>query len=52
DNAGRERVIKTSEVVARKELTTSMMPDGLIDLMTDREIRDLLAFLDESAAGP
>ncbi len=46
DNAGRERKFSTSEIVERKELQTSMMPDGLIDLMTDREIRDLLAFLD------
>ncbi|MCG8651256.1 MAG: c-type cytochrome, partial [Pirellulales bacterium] len=46
DNQGRERKFLTSEIVERKPLTTSMMPDGLIDLMTDREIRDLLAFLD------
>ncbi len=46
DNTGREKKFSTSEIVERKELRTSMMPDGLIDLMTDREIRDLLAFLD------
>ncbi len=46
DNRGRERKFSTKDIVARKPLTTSMMPDGLIDLMTDREIRDLLAFLD------
>ncbi len=46
DNTGQERKFSTSEIVERKELGTSMMPDGLIDLMTDREIRDLLAFLD------
>ena len=46
DNTGRERLIKTADIVARKELRTSLMPDGLIDTMTDREIRDLLAFLD------
>ncbi len=48
DNAGRERMFKTAEIVQRKELSTSMMPDGLIDLMTDREIRDLIAFMDTS----
>lgn len=47
DNAGRERKFATKDIVERKELRTSMMPDGLIDLMTDREIRDLLAFLDQ-----
>ncbi len=46
DNQGREQEFLTTEIVARKPLTTSMMPDGLIELMTDREIRDLLAFLD------
>jgi hypothetical protein len=52
DNTGRERMFQTSEIVQRKELNTSMMPDGLIDLMTDREIRDLLAFLDVSTKSP
>jgi hypothetical protein len=46
DSAGKERSFLKSEIVQRKELSTSMMPDGLIDLLTDREIRDLLAFLD------
>lgn len=49
DNTGRERRFATSEIVQRKQLRTSMMPDGLIDQMTDREIRDLLAFLDSGA---
>src|SRR6056297_1715806 len=46
DNSGKERAFETEHIVQRKELSTSMMPDGLIELMTDREIRDLLAFLD------
>lgn len=45
DNSGRERSFQTSEIIMRRELTTSMMPDGLVDTMTDREIRDLLAYL-------
>jgi putative membrane-bound dehydrogenase-like protein len=49
DNVGRERVFATKEIVTRKELKTSVMPEGLIDLLTDREIRDLLAFLDHHA---
>ena len=48
DNTGRERKFATTEIVQRKPLKTSMMPDGLVDLMTDREIRDVLAFLDRS----
>ncbi len=48
DNLGREQMFKTDEIVQRKELSTSMMPDGLFELMTDREIRDLLAFIDNA----
>jgi hypothetical protein len=55
DNNGRERMFLTSQIAQRKELEKSMMPDGLTDGMTDREIRDLLAFLDsrdmDSTAG-
>lgn len=50
DDLGREQMLKTSEIVQRKELDTSMMPDGLFELMTDREIRDLLAFIDNEEA--
>ncbi len=45
DNAGRERVFKTAQIVERKELHTSMMPEGLVDTLTDRELRDLIAFM-------
>jgi putative membrane-bound dehydrogenase-like protein len=49
DSNGREKAFMTADIVQRKELNTSMMPEGLIDLMTDREIRDLMAFLDQSS---
>ncbi len=45
DDKGKERVFQKKEIVDRKELKTSMMPSGLIEQMTDEEIRDLLAFL-------
>ena len=48
DSTGQERSFKTAEISDRKELRISMMPSGLVDSMTDREIRDLLAFLDQS----
>ena len=48
DSAGQERSFKTAEISDRKELRISMMPSGLVDSITDREIRDLLAFLDQS----
>jgi hypothetical protein len=45
DLTGSERAIATDDVVRREELTTSVMPPGLLAMLTDREIRDLLAFL-------
>jgi hypothetical protein len=47
DNTGRERVFKTANIIERKELHTSMMPEGLVDTLTDRELRDLIAFMNE-----
>ena len=40
DNTGRERVFKTENIIERKELHTSMMPEGLVDTLTDRELRE------------
>lgn len=48
DSTGQERVFKKSDVVARKELKTSLMPELLVQQMTDYELRDLLAFLSVS----
>lgn len=45
DLTGAERSIKRGDIVRREELKTSVMPPGLIAVLTDREIRDLLAFL-------
>jgi len=45
DITGKERTIENAEVVRRKELTTSLMPTGLIEQLTDLELRDLLTFL-------
>lgn len=45
DDTGRERSFLKSDIVARRELKTSMMPEGLVYTLTDRELRDLLAFL-------
>ena len=45
DSTGAERAFVKTEIVARREVPTSMMPVGLVDRMTDRELRDLLAFL-------
>jgi putative heme-binding domain-containing protein len=47
DNTGRERIFKTENIIERKELHTSMMPEGLVDTLTDRELRDLIAFMND-----
>jgi len=50
DLTGAERVIETAEVAHRRDLTSSLMPEGLLGVLTDREIRDLLAFLGQRGA--
>jgi len=45
DPRGRERAIAKRDIVGRRELKTSLMPEGLLMSLTDQEIRDLLAFL-------
>ena len=38
-------IVERNDVEERKELTTSIMPNGLLDRMNAEEIRDLLAYL-------
>jgi putative heme-binding domain-containing protein len=45
DLTGAERSINRPDIVSRTELQSSVMPAGLLAMLTDREIRDLLAFL-------
>jgi putative heme-binding domain-containing protein len=42
---GQEVTFQKSEIQDRKELRSSLMPSGLLDTMSDREVRNLLAFL-------
>ena len=37
--------LNTRDIVETRPLPTSIMPDGLADLLTDRELRDLFAYL-------
>jgi putative heme-binding domain-containing protein len=37
--------VNTRDVADSRPLPTSIMPEGLADLLTDRELRDLLAYL-------
>jgi putative heme-binding domain-containing protein len=47
DLTGAERSIETEKIAQRRDLTSSLMPEGLLAALTDREIRDLLAFLSQ-----
>ena len=45
DLTGKERSFPKPDILERTELRTSLMPPGLVSTVTDRELRDLLAFL-------
>lgn len=45
DSNGKEQSFLKTDIAERHEIATSMMPEGLVDRMTDREIRDTIAFL-------
>ncbi|MBI2806404.1 MAG: c-type cytochrome [Planctomycetes bacterium] len=45
DAKGERFKLRTGDLTEQRPLTTSIMPDGLIDRMTDQELRDLLAYL-------
>lgn len=52
DLTGKDRFFKKGDIVKRTELKTSLMPTGLTAMMTDEELRDLLAFLMHGAQEP
>jgi len=43
-------LLDKNDIEERRELTTSVMPNGLLDRLSPEEIRDLLAYLLEGAA--
>jgi putative heme-binding domain-containing protein len=45
DEKGGQFKVNTREVIATRPAATSIMPDGLVDQLTDQELRDLLAYL-------
>ncbi len=45
DDKGNRFKVNTRDVTESRTLPTSIMPDGLADLLTDQELRDLLAYL-------
>jgi hypothetical protein len=45
DTLGEEVRFQKTQIAARKQLTSSLMPHGLADQMTLEEMRDLLQFL-------
>ena len=48
DALGRNHTFSRADVKAIEDLSLSFMPTGLPMAMTDRELRDLLAFLQSS----
>ena len=46
DATGALFTVATPDVAERRPLVTSIMPAGLPDLLTDQELRDLVAYLD------
>ena len=45
DAKGHQFKLNTRDVAETRPLPTSIMPDGLADMLTDQELRDLLAYL-------
>lgn len=45
DSTGKLFILSPSDIAERHPLRTSIMPEGLADLLTPQEFRDLLAFL-------
>jgi putative heme-binding domain-containing protein len=45
DAKGHQFKVNTRDVIETRPLSTSIMPDGLADMLTDQELRDLLAYL-------
>jgi putative membrane-bound dehydrogenase-like protein len=45
DAKGEQFKLNTRDIVESRAVPTSLMPTGLVDLLTDQEVRDLLAYL-------
>ena len=45
DEKGANFKVNTRDVEQTRGVAKSIMPDGLVDLLTDQELRDLLAYL-------
>jgi putative membrane-bound dehydrogenase-like protein len=45
DEKGKPFKVNTRNVTESRALPTSLMPEGLVDVLTDQELRDLLAYL-------
>lgn len=49
DITGKERTFIKADILQRTELKTSLMPPGLVAMLTEEELRDLLAFVRSDA---
>jgi putative membrane-bound dehydrogenase-like protein len=49
DSAGQRTPLATSDVVKERALPTSLMPEGLLDGLSDQELKDFFAYLSSPA---
>ena len=49
DKYGQNQTFDRSDIESIRELDQSFMPEGLVHTLTDRELRDLIAFLEATA---
>lgn len=47
DQRGNLFQVRTTDIVGTAPAPLSIMPTGMVDLLTDRELRDVLAYLGE-----
>ena len=45
DENGQRYMLRSTDIVSMRAVPQSIMPEGLLDLLTDQEIRDLMAYL-------
>jgi putative heme-binding domain-containing protein len=50
DAGGQRTTVPPSDIVEEKALPTSLMPEGLLEGLSDRELRDFFAYLSSPAA--
>jgi putative heme-binding domain-containing protein len=42
---GQDAVVSKSDILSREKSSVSMMPEGLLKMLSQEEVRDLIAYL-------